>query len=168
MTVPFELLGLIPAGPIRHALKILGPVLIEVMKKWPQPEGPVSNPLGRIGDLLVWNSDRGKQVVAAIETLGESQRRIESAVSGIESTQLAMASTLGTVQALSMATFGITSLSAGFMVWRLHALNKRLDRLSRQVADIEARLDARDRALLDGSLSFLHEYERQLQNEKHS
>ena len=129
------------------------PDMIEKIEKLPDS-------LHRLGDLIVWEGPTGTKVIAGMSTFAESQQRIETAVSGIESAQLAMSSTLGTVQALSLATFGVTSLSAAFMVWRLRALNKRLDHLSRQVADIEARLDARDRALLDGSLNFLHEYER--------
>jgi len=158
MAAPLALVGLIDSS-IPAIAWIVERIATETIKVVTRPE-VVTRTLSRLGDLVVWKSETGIQVVAAIENLGESQQRIETAISGIESAQLAMSSTLGTVQALSMATFGVTSFSAGFMVWRLHALNKRLDRLSRQVADIEARLDARDRALLDGSLNFLHEYER--------
>ena len=99
----------------------------------------------RIGDLIVWDGPKGCQLIAGLESIKESQHRIETAVSGIEHAQLAMSGTLHAVQTLSMATFGLTSLTTGFMVWRLNALNARLKTLQSSIADIEARLDARDR-----------------------
>ena len=155
VTIAFPL-GTVDFGQYTYLLDKVATSLWEFA---PNPEF-VRQSLERVGDLIVWNGEKGTHVVAAMDSLTESQGRIESAISGVETTQLTMASTLSTVQLLSMATLGVTSLTAGFMAWRLHALNHRLHTLTKQVADIKAHLDARDRALLDGSLSFLREFEK--------
>jgi len=163
MAIPASLLGVLP-----HAAPIV-PWIIEqaapAINEWKSTYGGdvmtmAADKLVRLGDLVVWEGDTGRQVVAGLANLGDSQQRIETAVSAIESTQLSMAGTLGIVQSVTMTTFGVTSLSAGFMMWRLKALDKRLNTLATQIADIEARLDARDQGLLDSSLTYLNDYDR--------
>ncbi|MBB01543.1 MAG: hypothetical protein CMJ47_02745 [Planctomyces sp.] len=113
----------------------------------------------RIADTIVWDGENGRQVIASLEGLTESQNRITGAIQGLESSQLAAASTLQTVQNVSMASFGVLSLTAGLMMWRLHSLDKRLKLLSKQVSDVTTRLDANDKARLETSLKYLDLFE---------
>ena len=113
----------------------------------------------RVADLIVWDGPSGTRVLAALEGLNESQQRIQTAVTGIETAQFAMKGTLECVQTLSMATFGLASFSSAFMLWRLQALNSRLDQLSIRISDIKTQIDAQHQGLLDSSLNYLHEFE---------
>jgi len=168
MAIPASLLGILP-----HAAPVV-PWIIEqaapVIDEWKTTYGAdamsmATDKLVRMGDLIIWEGETGRHVVAGLANLGESQQRIESAVGAIEATQLSMAGTLGVVQSVGMATLGLTSITAGFMAWRLRALDKRLDKLASQIADIEVRLDAKDQGLLDSSLTFLTNYERNQRRE---
>src|SRR4051812_454069 len=122
------LLGLLP--PTRTlatwvltqlALKA-GPHVVRLLQ---DPGGAV----GRVGDVLVWQGDKGREVLATLEGLTESQARVEQAVARIETAQLGIAGGLGTLASWSMATLGVTSLAAGFMAWRMAALDRRLEAL---------------------------------------
>lgn len=162
VSVPYSLLGrLLPQERvIQWIIERVGPIV----REWVEREGTeVCNwsqaGLRRLSDLVVWDAPTGRQVVAAIEGIGESQARIETAIRGIETTQIAMSGTLTALQSLSIATLGITGLSAAFMTWRLHALKKRLDDLSSRIAGIEAQLQAQQKALLDAALTYLADYE---------
>lgn len=115
--------------------------------------------LGRLGDLLVLNSETGQYVIAALEDIAESQSRIESVVANIESATIATRGALGALHALSMTTLGVTSLSSAFMLCRMQALRKRLDYLATQVKDIQAHLNAQTAAHLGSALDFLRCYE---------
>ena len=95
----------------------------EVGRVLSDPNGVVA----RVGDTLVWSGPTGQKVLGGLETLAESQGRIESAVVGIESAQVAMQGTLGVVQSLSIATLGVTCLTGAFMALRLQALNRRIE-----------------------------------------
>jgi hypothetical protein len=150
----------IPAivGPVTD----LGPILYWLIKRGIDVVGPLmSDPkrLSRIGELIVWQGESGQQVVAGLASVSENQQRIERAIANIETTQLALSGSLDVVQGLSMATFGVTSLAAGFLLWRLKSLDNRLTQLAKRIDDIEERLEANDKAMLAGSLAFLCEYE---------
>ena len=127
----------------------------ELAKVLADPSGTVV----RVGETLVWSGPSGQKVLGGLEMLVESQARIETAVNGIETAQVAMQGTLGVVQTLSIATLGITSLSAAFMAYRLHALNKRIDTLGKAIKDIEGKIDAEQKAHLKSSLQFLRAYD---------
>lgn len=155
--IPFTALGLpaldsplaqwlIQQG-IRHA-----PKLLEFL-------GDAGGHLSRVGDLLVWNGEKGASVIATLESLHESQARIEGVVRNIEATQLVMSNALGTIHNLSMATLGVTSLTGIFMLHRFRALNQRLDQLSSQLQDIQNHLDAQTHAHLRSATDFLNNYE---------
>jgi hypothetical protein len=105
-----------------HAWQTARPDIAKVLA---DPSGTVS----RIGETLVWSGPTGQKVLGGLEMLADSQARIDSAVNGIETAQFAIQGTLGVVQTLSMATLGITSLSAAYMVFRLVALNRRIGTL---------------------------------------
>ncbi len=151
------------AGPaILGAVTDFGPILYWLIKKGRGVIEPiVTDPkrLSRIGDVIVWQGESGQKVVAGLASVAESQHRVEAAITKIESAQLGLSGSMQVVQGLSMATFGVTSLAAGFLLWRLASLDKRLNYLSRRIDDIEKRLEARDNALLAGSLDFLQQYE---------
>jgi|GEM_PF-4974618 len=119
------------------------------------PAGYVS----RIGEVLVWENASGRQVIAGLQGIGESQARIEQAVSAVEATQLGMSGSLDALQAVSMTTLGVASLSGACILWRLNALNKRLSRLESTVADIEEHLSAQDKAHLRQGVSKLREFD---------
>lgn len=122
----------------------------------------LSDPVGhvvRVGDTLVWSGPSGQKVIGGLETLAESQGRIESAVVSIESAQVAMQGTLGVVQSLSIATLGVTSLTGAFMALRLQALYKRMENVSRSIKDLEGKIDAQNKAHLKSSIQFLREHD---------
>lgn len=122
----------------------------------------LSDPTGvvvRVGETLVWSGPTGQQVIGGLEMLADSQNRIETAVNGIETTQLAMQGMLGVVQSVSIATLGITSLSGAFMALRLQALNKRIDTLGKAIKDVEGKIDAQHKAHLKSSIQFLREFD---------
>lgn len=122
----------------------------------------VEDPTGsvrRIGDLIVWNGQSRQKVLAGIESLNEKQDRIEGVVRNIETAQIGLASSLGTLTSLSMLSLGVTTLSAGFMMWRLNALNERLKKIGSMVSDILALLTAEQQAHLLRALSNLAKYE---------
>lgn len=152
MTIPIQAIGMF-SGPGRDLMIWLA----QKATTWVQTEGPLH--LRRMGDLIVWNSSQGQQVVAAVESLGESQHRIETAIAGIESAQLGLSSTLSVVQTLSVATLGVTCLSGLYMGYRLKAINTRLDRLSKQIADLHMRVDAQQRAVLENSVQYFQDFE---------
>jgi hypothetical protein len=82
--------------------------------------GPHLNPLlddpgsalRRVGDVLVWEGERGQRVLATLEGLTEGQQRIEAAARGLEAAQLSLASGLGALTSLSLLQAGLTSLAA--------------------------------------------------------
>jgi carbon storage regulator len=122
---------------------------------WSDPAAQI----GRIGDVILWKGSTGQRVIATLEGVAESQQRIDSAVAGIESTQLGTLSVLSTMQHLSMATFGLTALSAGLMLWRFNALNKRIDQLGGQLRDLESHHDAQEKSKLLKGLQCLRDFE---------
>lgn len=135
---------------------------VGVEKFGPEVQSLVADPsgyVGRVGEVLVWNSDKGRRVIAGLQGVAESQERVEQAIAGIEATQMGMAGSLHALQAVSMATLGTASLSAACILWRLNALNKRLGRLESSIADIEEHLSAQDKAHLRQGVSKLREYE---------
>ena len=137
---------------LRFAHQKVIPAITDVLS---DPSGYAS----RLGDLVVWNGSSGKTVLAGLQSLGENQIRIEQAVTSIEGTQIAMNATLGSMQMVACATLGITSLTGALMLWRLEALNKRFDRLSKQVQDLEDTLDAQNKAHLRNAVQKLREYD---------
>jgi hypothetical protein len=60
---------------------------------------------------------------------------------------------------LSIATLGITSLSGAYMVWRFHSLNKRFDKLSEAMQDVEDNVAAANKAHLDVAVQKLGEFD---------
>ena len=119
------------------------------------PEGN----LGRIGDLLVWNGKRGQTVLAGLESLYESQSRVEYAVTNIETLQCSMQGMLGGLVNLSIANLGLTALASAYMICRLESLHQRLGLLSEQIQDIKAYLDAQNQGHIRSALDFLASYE---------
>ncbi|WP_020471373.1 hypothetical protein [Zavarzinella formosa] len=129
----------------------------------PRAEAFLADPAGsvsRLGDLLVWEGTGGRRVIASLEGLQDSQARIERVVREIETAQIGTAGALGALTNLSMFSLGVTSLSAGCMIWRMHALHERLGQLGGQMADIQTHLNAREQAHLQRGLSFLERFER--------
>ena len=127
----------------------------EISRMLSDPSGVVA----RVGDTLIWSGPHGQKVLGGLETLAESQKRIESAVLSIESAQVAMQGTLGVVQSLSIATLGVTSLTGVFMALRLQALNKRIDSVARSIKDVEGGIAAQNKAHLKSRIQFLRAYD---------
>lgn len=127
----------------------------EVSRMLSDPSGVVA----RVGDTLVWSGPTGQKILGGLETLTESQGRIESAVVSIETAQVAMQGTLGVVQSLSIATLGVTSLTGAFMAFRLQALNKRIENVAQAIKDVEGKIDAQNKAHLKSSVQFLREHD---------
>jgi hypothetical protein len=120
------------------------------------PSGAIS----RVGDLVVWQSGTGTQVIATLENLSDSQVRVEQVVNRIETAQIGVAQGVGTLTSLSMSSLGILSLTSGLMVWRMNALDRRLGRIGRQISDIQVQLQAEHQAHLQTSLDFLGRFEK--------
>jgi hypothetical protein len=157
MPDPVVILGQLVAPLLPHivgfahekAIPAIGAVLTD-------PNGFAS----RVGDMVVWNGSGGRQqVLAGLQTVGESQQRIEQAVTSIESAQIATTAALSGLQSVSYAALGVASLTGGIMLWRLEALNKRFDRLSQQVRDLEDNLDAQNKAHLRNAIQKLREFD---------
>jgi hypothetical protein len=119
----------------------------------------VSGLVSRIGDTLIWNGSQGQHVIVGLASLSEGQSRIEQVVNHIESVQIGMSHTLGVMHTLSIATLGVTSLSAAYMVYRLHSLNKRFDQLSEAIQDVDDNLDAQNKAHLHKAVQKLRSFE---------
>lgn len=167
-TATFDLLhdrNVLPGGSIMALVPLaFGPMaragLSQVLfHAWqtvkPEVARVIADPTGavvRVGEALVWSGPSGQKVLGGLEMLADSEARIETAVNGIETAQLAMQGTLGVVQALSIATLGVTALSGAFMAYRLQALNKRIEALGK---DVEGKIDAEHKAHLKSSLQFL-------------
>jgi len=154
--------------PAIHAIypEVRAELSRQLMHAWssakPHLRDLLSDPAGmvvRVGETLVWSGPKGDKVIGLLEMAADSQQRIETAVNGIESAQLAMQGMLGVVQSVSIATLGITSLSGAFMAYRLQALNKRIETLERSIKDVEGKLDAQHKAHLKSSIQFLREYD---------
>jgi len=159
MAANLLMLGAIPLA------RQIGPWLLFQLaaKAKPYAEKFLQDPSGsiaRVGDVLVWNGEKGRQVIATLEGLTESQARIEQVVGHIEAAQIGVSSSLGTLASLSMATLGVTSLAAGFMAWRMKALDARLKAIANQISDIQAQLNAQNQAHLISALDFLAKHER--------
>ena len=158
MAIP-AILGLIPAT----GRQLFALLLQEgIMRGLPYVHRLAQDPAGmvsRIGDTLVWNGANGQHVLAGLASLSEGQARIEQVVNHIESVQLGISHTLGVMHTLSIATLGITSLSGAYMVWRFHSLNKRFDKLSEAVQDVEDNVAAANKAHLDVAVQKLGEFD---------
>jgi len=143
------------------ALPLL-PKLLEYSKKVPAIAEVLSDAGGyatRVGDLIVWHSPSGQKVLAGLQSLGDNQMRIQQAITSIESTQIAANAALGSLQHFACATLGITSLTGALMLWRLEALNRRFDKLSSQIQDVDDKLDAQNKAHLRSAIQKLQEYD---------
>lgn len=128
----------------------------------PAIQGALTDPNGfatRIGDVVVWNGEKGQTVLAGLQQVRESQIRIESAVNAIETAQIGLESAIGGLQTVAMATLGVTSLSGAFMIWRLQSLNKRFDGLVTRINDLEDNLDAQNKAHLKTAVQKLREFD---------
>lgn len=142
----------------------LVPSLIKFSQEYGVPaiQSALSEPAGyisRVGDVVVWNGEQGQTVLAGLQQVSESQVRVESAITAIETTQIGLEASIGGLQTVAMATLGVTSLSGALMLWRLHALNKRFDGLSNRIDDLEDNLDAQNKAHLKTSVQKLREYD---------
>jgi hypothetical protein len=156
MAAPAIILGQLAAPLIPHLIRF------GHEKAIPAIEAILSDPSGfasRVGDVVIWNGSSGQRVLAGLQSLGESQQRIEQSVTSIESAQIAANAALSGLQAVSFATLGVASLAGAIMLWRLEALNKRFDRLNQQVKDLEDNLNAQNRAHLRNSIQKLREYD---------
>lgn len=154
----------VPLGLVPLSGRLANWLMIEVLRRGlPLAQRFIEDPggtLSRLGDLVVWNGPKGRHVVAALESLTESQERIEWSVGRIEFAQIGIASSLGALTSLSMATLGMASLATGFMMWRMHSLQDRLKAIKNQIANIQAIVNAMARAPLEASLISLDDFER--------
>lgn len=150
------LLGQVAMPLVPHLLRFTHQKLVPAISHVLDDPGGYAS---RIGDLVLWNGSKGRTILAGLQSLGESQNRIEQAITSIEGTQIAMHASLSSMQMVACATLGVTSLAGGFMLWRLDALNKRFDRLSRQIQDLEDTLDAQNKAHLRNAIQKLREYD---------
>ncbi len=145
------------------AQHVLARVLVHAWSNHaPDVAALVSDPLStttRIGDAIVWSGPAGQKVIGGLESIAESQSRIDSAIGGIETAQLGLQSSLGLVQSVSVATLGISSLTGAFLAYRLTALERRVTFLSQQIADVDAKINAMHKAFLRSSLQYLREYD---------
>jgi hypothetical protein len=66
---------------------------------------------------------------------------------------------LGGHDSLSIPGLGLTSLGGGFILWRMNPLQARLAALQRRMRDIEANLQAKDKAGLLAAIAALDKYE---------
>ena len=151
-------LGLIPShtGLTWCLVRELTRLAVAVVRQFVEdPSGAVR----RIGDVLVWDGPKGQEVIAGLESLSESQARIQQVVGNIEQAQIGITAGLGTLTSLSMATLGLGALAAGFMLHRLNALDKRLEGFGNQLADIKAVLGSQNRAHLGTALQHLQFFE---------
>jgi len=121
-------------------------------------EDPVGT-LARAGEIVFWSGPNGNKVIGGLETLVDSQQRIEGAVAGIETAQLTMNGVLGVVESVSVASIGLTSLTGALMAYRLQAINRRIDSLGKSIKDVEGKIDAQNKAHLKASLQSLREYD---------
>jgi hypothetical protein len=117
--------------------------------------------IGRLGDLFVWTGPSGRHVLAGLEGVAESQVRVAQAVGRVEAAQFGLAKGLVTLTHLSMATLGVASLAAAFLIWRVKALDGRLIAVGRQIGDIRALIDAQQKALIQTALDHLHKHEQE-------
>jgi hypothetical protein len=158
MPIDLMALGLLPPTAevgkwlISQLVSHAGPHIERFLR---DPAGSVS----RLGDLLVWQSPAGRQVIATLEGLSDSQARIEQVVGRIETAQIGVNHSLGALTSLSMTSLGMLSLASGLMVWRMNALDQRLSRIGGQITDIQTHLRAAEQAHLETSLAFLGKFE---------
>lgn len=136
-----------------NALPIVATRLRPILEN---PEGTVQ----RLGDLVVWQGPSGQKVLGMLGGISESQTRIEGAVERIEAAQIGMSSTLDTVLNLSLFSIGFSALAGGFMLARLRSLERRLQVIGQQVADIKDHLDAMSKAVLANGLTLLDRFEK--------
>jgi hypothetical protein len=82
MAAPAIILGQLAAPLVPHLIRF------GHEKAVPAIEAILTDPGGfasRVGDIVIWNGSHGQKVLAGLQTLGESQQRIEQAVTSIES-----------------------------------------------------------------------------------
>ena len=105
MLAVIHALGLIPNHTglswwlVRELRRFAGPGVRQFVE---DPSGAVR----RIGDELVWDGPKGREVIAGLESLSESQARIQQVVGNIEQAQIGITAGLGTLTSLSMTTLG--------------------------------------------------------------
>ncbi len=133
-----------------------GPIAVEILRR--------PNRINRLGDLLVWDGEGGRKIIAGLDGVGENVNRINSAVAGIETAQLATNGILNTLQTVSFATLGVTALSAGYMFFRLKALDARVSTLNQKIADVENQVAAEQRARLLSAIQFIRGFESKSDN----
>lgn len=136
----------------------LGPAVSGLLQN---TQAAAEGALHRVGDALIWKGTQGQTVLAHLESLANSETRIEQAVNGLGVAQTAIGSTLGAVHTLSMLTLGVTSLTGAFMLWRLNALKQRYDALAQSIQDLEGHLTAIERAHIQSAVTYLDQYENQ-------
>src|SRR5688500_15482929 len=96
MTPVLTVLGSLPALA-RPATWVLTQLMVQarpaVGRFLQDPAGAVS----RLGDVIVWQGEQGREVIATLEHLAESQDRVTQAVERIEEAQIGVAGALGTL-----------------------------------------------------------------------
>ena len=115
--------------------------------------------VSRIGDVMVWNGASGQSVMMGLQALNESQARIGLAVESIEKAQIVTNAALGSLQSLSMAALGISTLTGGMMLWRLNALNNRVSKLAETMIDVLNAVTAANHAHLNFAIQKLKEFD---------
>ena len=132
----------------------LGPAVGNLLN---DPQGT----LHRVGDVLVWGGESGQRVLALLEDLSGGQNHLAASMQNIETAQIKTAASLGALVPLAMFGLGVTALATHLMKSRLDALDRRLQSLEQQVADVKAMLAARLQADLEVSLRHLELYDRE-------
>jgi hypothetical protein len=99
--------------------------------------------LRRVGNMLVFGqADGSEKVLAFIEQTAPRVKHIEQAVEGLQAGQAALSASLGSLQALSMVTLGLTVLTPVVLGIAYMALNRRLGALQKRFADLHKKFDA--------------------------
>ncbi len=127
----------------------------------------LSNPtaaIRRVGNTIVFGqSDGGPKILAFIEQTAPRIAHIEHAVEGLQAGQLALSSSLATLEKLSMVTLGLTALTPLVLSVQFGALNRRLTVLQKQIAALTGKFTAAQVAKLTAGLKLLEQGEAFLQ-----
>ncbi len=131
----------------------------------PHVQKLIADPSGyfsRTGDVLVWNSAQGQETIAVLQGVADTQKRIEKTVNNTAEISLNNSQAISSLTAISFAGIGVTALFGGAILWRVEALNKKLDTLSQQIKDIDGKISAQQKAQLKTAVEQLIEYERSI------
>jgi len=117
----------------------------------------------RIGSTLVFGEPGGSErVLGFVEQAGQKLESLDGAVNGIQGGvsllqggQIALVTMLGSLQLLSIATFGIVAVIPVILLRQFSALHAKIDQLREIVNKLDFRGQARDLAELQAGLTAL-------------